>query len=60
LYKSLQFSIAQFCGIVHGLATESQQLLIDELLFSNSRTAEPIPSVPWNRLRDNLTNERPR
>jgi hypothetical protein len=45
LYKSLQFSIAQFRGIVHGLAIESQRLIIDELLFSNSRAAKPIPSV---------------
>jgi hypothetical protein len=60
LYKSLQFSIAQFCSIVHGLATESWRLLIDKLLFGNSRTAEPIPSVLWNSLRNNLTDERPR
>jgi hypothetical protein len=60
LYKSLQFSMAQFRGIVHGLATESRRLMMDELLFGNSRAAEPIPSVPWDSLRDNLTNERPR
>jgi hypothetical protein len=59
LYKSLQFSIAQFRGIVHGLATESQQLLIDELLFSNSRATKPIPSVLWDSLRDNPTDEQP-
>ena len=46
LYKSLQFSMAQFCGIVHRLAIESRRLLIDELLFGNSRAAKPIPSVP--------------
>jgi hypothetical protein len=59
LYKSLQFSIAQFRGMVHGLATESRRLLIDELLFGNSRAAKPIPSVPWDSLRDNPTDERP-
>ncbi|CAN9334787.1 unnamed protein product [Alternaria alternata] len=59
LYKSLQFSIAQFRGMVHGLATESRRLMMDELLFGNSRAAEPIPSVPWNSLRDNPTDERP-
>jgi hypothetical protein len=58
LYKDLQFNIAQFRGMVHGLATESRRLLIDKLLFSNSRTAEPIPNVPWDRLRDNPTDER--
>ncbi|KAF3032558.1 hypothetical protein E8E12_001438 [Didymella heteroderae] len=59
LYKSLQFSMAQFRGMVHGLATESRRLLMDELLFGNSRAAEPIPSVPWDSLRDNPTDERP-
>jgi hypothetical protein len=43
LYKSLQFSMAQFCGMVHGLVMESRRLLMDELLFGNSRTAEPNP-----------------
>jgi len=60
LYKSLQFSMAQFRGMVHGLATESRRLMMDELLFGNSRAAEPIPSVPWDSLRDNPTDERPR
>jgi RecQ family ATP-dependent DNA helicase len=59
LYKSLQFSMAQFRGMVHGLTTECRRLLMDELLFSNSKTAEPVPSVPWERLRDNPTDERP-
>lgn len=59
LYKSLQFSMAQFRGMVHGLAAESRRLLMDELLFGNSRAAEPIPSVPWDSLRDNPTDERP-
>ena len=59
LYKSLQFSMAQFRGMVHGLATESRRLLMDELMFGNSRTAESIPSVPWDSLRDNPTDERP-
>ncbi|CAN9283890.1 unnamed protein product [Alternaria alternata] len=59
LYKSLQFSMAQFRGMVHGLATESRRLLMDELLFGNSRTAESIPNVPWDSLRDNPTDERP-
>ena len=60
LYKDLQFNIAQFRSIVHGLVTESRRMIIDELLYSGSRAAEPIPSVPWESLRDNLTNERPR
>ena len=59
LYKDLQFSMAQFRGMVHGLATETRRLLMDELLFSGSRAEEPIPSVPWESLRDNPTDEQP-
>jgi hypothetical protein len=44
LYKELHFSIAQFRGMVHGLASESWRLLTEELLFSN-QAAEPVPSV---------------
>jgi hypothetical protein len=60
LYKDLQFNIAQFCGMVHRLATESRRLLMDKLLYSSSSATKPIPSVPWESLRDNLTNKRPR
>jgi hypothetical protein len=59
LYKDLQFSMAQFRGMVHGLVTESRRMMMDELLYSGSRAAEPIPSVPWESLRDNPTDERP-
>jgi hypothetical protein len=45
LYKGLQFNIAQFRSMVHGLVSESQQLLIEELMFSD-QVAEPVPSVP--------------
>jgi hypothetical protein len=58
LYKDLQFNIAQFRGMMHRLATESQRLLIDELLYSGSSATKPIPSVLWESLRDNLTNKR--
>ena len=59
LYKSLQFTIAQFRSMVHGLAVESRRLLIDKLLFSNSKSAAPVPSIPWESLRDNPTDDRP-
>jgi hypothetical protein len=59
LYKDLHFSMAQFRGMVHGLASESRKLLIEELLFSSSKVGEPVPSVPWKSIRDNPTNERP-
>jgi hypothetical protein len=29
-------------------------------MFGNSKAAEPIPSVPWESMRDNPTGERPR
>jgi hypothetical protein len=60
LYKDLQFNIAQFRGMVHGLVTESWRIIIDELLYSGSRAAEPIPSVPWESFRDNPTDKQPR
>jgi hypothetical protein len=58
LYKELHFSIAQFRGMVHGLASESRRLLTEELLFSN-QAAAPVPSVPWESICDNPTEERP-
>jgi hypothetical protein len=56
LYKELHFSIAQFRGIVHGLASESRRLLTEELSFSK---AAPVPAVSWESMRDNLTDRRP-
>jgi hypothetical protein len=44
LYKGLQFNMVQFRSMVYGLATESRQLLAEELLFGRE-VAEPIPSV---------------
>ena len=58
LYKGLQFNMAQFCGIVHGLVTKSWRLLMEELMFGSSKASEPIPSVPWESMRDNPTDER--
>jgi hypothetical protein len=57
LYKDLHFSMAQFCGMVHGLASESRRLLTEELLFSSK--AALVPAVPWGSMRDNPTDERP-
>jgi hypothetical protein len=50
--------MAQFCGMVHGLATESQRLLTEELLFSKA-TLVPVPAVPWGSMRNNPTDEWP-
>ncbi|KAG9375709.1 hypothetical protein A1F94_013658 [Pyrenophora tritici-repentis] len=57
LYKELHFSMAQFRGMVHGLASESRRLLTEELMFSSK--AAPVPAVPWESIRDNPTDERP-
>jgi hypothetical protein len=35
LYKGLQFTMAQFRSMVHGLTTKSRRLLVEELLFGN-------------------------
>jgi superfamily II DNA helicase RecQ len=59
LYKEVHFNMAQFRGMVHGLETECRRLLMDELLFSSSTSAAPIPNVPWASMRDNPTDERP-
>ncbi|KAI1670755.1 hypothetical protein L13192_06271, partial [Pyrenophora tritici-repentis] len=57
LYKELHFSMAQFRGMVHGLASESRRLLTEELMFGSK--AAPVPAVPWESIRDNPTDERP-
>jgi hypothetical protein len=59
LYKNLHFSMAQFRGMVHRLASESQRLLTEELLFSSSKATKPVPAVPWESICDNPTDERP-
>ena len=59
LYKDLHFTMAQFRSMIHGLRTESRRLLMEELLFCNRRDAPQIPSIPWDQLRDNPTDERP-
>ncbi|KAL5376689.1 hypothetical protein PMIN02_011724 [Paraphaeosphaeria minitans] len=59
LYKEVQFTMAQFRGMVHGLRQETRRLLMEDLLFSNRPAAEPVPSIPWENLRDNPTDERP-
>ncbi|OAL42723.1 hypothetical protein IQ07DRAFT_466806, partial [Pyrenochaeta sp. DS3sAY3a] len=59
LYKDLQFNMAQFRSMVHGLTAECQRLLMDELLFGNSTAAEPVPGIPWDALRDDPTNMTP-
>jgi hypothetical protein len=49
--------MAQFRSMVHGLASESWWLLMEELLFGY-QVAEPVSSVLWESMRDNPTDER--
>ena len=59
LYKDLHFTMPQFRSMVHGLAIECRRLLVEELLFFNSKTAHEIPPIPWDQLRDDPTNGQP-
>jgi superfamily II DNA helicase RecQ len=59
LYKNVHFTMAQFRSMVHGMQAESKRLLVEELLFCNRQTTEPVPQVPWEQLRDNPTDDRP-
>jgi superfamily II DNA helicase RecQ len=59
LYKDLHFGMAQFRGMIHGLAAETRRLLFEELLFSSNKSTDGVPPVPWDSLRDDPTNERP-
>ncbi|RYO26416.1 hypothetical protein AA0113_g12493 [Alternaria arborescens] len=59
LYKNVHFTMAQFRSMVHGMQAESKRLLLEELLFCNGQTADPVPQVPWEQLRDNPTDDRP-
>ena len=55
LYKQVQFSMADFRGMVHGLVERTRELLFDGLMFRNDSVigAEALPRIPWPRLRDN-------
>jgi superfamily II DNA or RNA helicase len=59
LYKNVHFTMAQFRSMMHGIQAESKRLLVEELLFCNGQTADQVPRVPWEQLRDNPTDDRP-
>ena len=59
LYKSAQFNMAQFRGMVHGVIAEARQIMFDELLFCGGTKADDVPEVPWNTIRDDPTNTTP-
>jgi superfamily II DNA helicase RecQ len=58
LYKQIQFSMADFRGMIHGLVQKARQLLIEEILFCYNE--KDIPSILWTQLRDDPNNARPR
>ncbi|EOD42854.1 putative dna helicase protein [Neofusicoccum parvum UCRNP2] len=62
LYQGIQFTMAKFRGMVHGLLNDTRQLLLQELLFGHSHKKEhgemDVPAVPWDSIRDNPAEER--
>lgn len=59
LYKNVQFNMAQFRGMVHGVIADTRQIMFDELLFCGRTKAGEVPEVPWNTIRDDPTNTTP-
>jgi superfamily II DNA helicase RecQ len=53
LYKKIQFSMADFRGMVHDLVAETRRLLREELTLTSD---EELPVIPWRDLRDNPVN----
>ena len=60
LYKNVQFNMAQFRSMVHGLVEQCRQLMEEELLFCGGKYqgGEQVPEVPWGSLRDDPTDKR--
>ena len=59
LYKDMQFNMAQFRSMVHGLVAESRRLLVEDVLLFDRTHAHEVPEIPWQSLRDNPTDGRP-
>ncbi len=51
LYKSIQFSMSEFRGMIHGLVGESRRMLMKDLIFEDD--GSNTPRIPWQSLRDN-------
>ncbi len=51
LYKSIQFSMSEFRGMIHGLVGESRRMLMKDLIFEDDDFN--TPRIPWQSLRDN-------
>ncbi|TKA39473.1 hypothetical protein B0A49_14047 [Cryomyces minteri] len=53
----MQFGMAEFRSMVHGLVAETRRMLMEDLLFG--KRGEDVPAVPWHTLRDNPVDNRP-
>ena len=51
-YKELTFTMGQFKGFVHQLVSDTRQLLLDELMFTDTTD---VPEIPWKTLYDDPT-----
>ncbi|KAL8991690.1 MAG: hypothetical protein Q9169_007742, partial [Polycauliona sp. 2 TL-2023] len=58
LYKQMQFRMAEFRGMIHGLVEGTRRLLFEELLFQNDSIIHqaPLPRIPWAQVRDNAVD----
>jgi RecQ family ATP-dependent DNA helicase len=57
LYKSIQFSMGEFRGMIHGLVVETRRMLMKDLIFEDDGFKPP--GVPWQLLRDNPIENTP-
>ena len=51
-YKELTFTMGQFKGFIHQLVSDTRQLLLDELMFTDTTD---VPKIPWKALYDDPT-----
>ena len=57
LYKKSQFTMSQFRGFIHGLISQTKEIMVNELLFCGGKgQAEEVPQIPWFKIRDDPTN----
>jgi hypothetical protein len=57
LYQKIQFTMAEFRAMVHGIVAKAKHILLTELLFCHEQT---LPRIPWATLRDDPVNKTPR
>ncbi len=57
LYKSIQFSMGEFRGMIHELVVETRRMLMKDLIFEDDGF-KPL-RIPWQLLRDNPIENTP-